>query len=126
MQRASRSYKAKYSKLPVDDSGVVINASEYTLRDVDGQEFNGSQYSRTDASDYDDQGIHAHKAVVGPDELVPGEVEPVEVQSPKLQGTKTLLMWLPAIFDVSASKESTHTYFRPVDAAAVDMPSSKS
>ena len=45
--------------------------------------------------------VAAHKAVVGPDELVPGEIEPVEDKNEQLEGTKTLLMWLPALFDVS-------------------------
>ena len=47
--------------------------------------------------------VAAHKAVVGPDELVPGEIEPVEDKNEQLEGTKTLLMWLPALFDVSSA-----------------------
>lgn len=47
-------------------------------------------------------GLHAKKAVVGPDELIPVIDEGPEPKlEEKLQGTKQLLMWLPAIFDVS-------------------------
>lgn len=95
IQRASRSYKAKkYARLPIDDSGVVINPSEITLRSVDDD-------APGDLPDHldDGMGVHAHKSVVGPDELVPGIEEPV-AQAQSLSGARNLLMWLPAIFDV--------------------------
>lgn len=63
--------------------------------------------TETNASDIqqdydDDQGIHAVKPVVGPDELLPGDQEQLPKNGEKMVGFTQALMWLPAIFDVSA------------------------
>ena len=76
-----------------------------TVQDSDEEEDEliqgGNAAASSSASNEETQtGIAAHKAVVGPDELVPGEETPEPKEAEKLKGTKTLLMWLPAIFDV--------------------------
>lgn len=53
--------------------------------------------------DNDHEGVHAVKAVVGPDELLPGEVEDPPKNGEKMVGFTQALMWLPAIFDVSGA-----------------------
>lgn len=70
--------------------------------DYDGE---GNDMRNRNVGDNDDDedihGVHAHKAVVGPDELLPGEQEPVPKNGEKMVGFTQALMWLPAIFDVS-------------------------
>jgi hypothetical protein len=72
----------------------------------DARLMQGGSGSYTASTTQEQTGIAAHKAVVGPDELVPGEQEPVPLEAEKLKGTKTLLMWLPAIFDVRWMQKS--------------------
>lgn len=105
--------KHKYAKIPtiVDDSGVVLNTeSSITMRTVvdDGdEEEQASEYVDEDMrrnggrADEVIEGVHAHKAVVGPDELLPGDQEPMPKNGEKMVGFTQALMWLPAIFDVS-------------------------
>lgn len=74
--------------------------------DEDDDEGDASGVRNHDLGDHDDQdvhGVHAHKAVVGPDELLPGEQEPMPKNGEKMVGFTQALMWLPAIFDVSNS-----------------------
>jgi hypothetical protein len=103
----SRSSKNGYSKLPmVADSGVVLNTeSSITLRTVAGEDDEDDEYTSGGVyqeEDDDDVGVHAHKAVVGPDELLPGEEAPPPKNGEKMVGFTQALMWLPAIFDVSS------------------------
>ena len=93
-----------YRKLAmVDDSGVVLNDTEITIRGADDYDNEEGDEQDEASDDYDDgTGVKAHKSVVGPDEIVPGEEEAV-AKAEKLAGAKTMLMWLPALFDVSPS-----------------------
>lgn len=120
--------RAKYDKLPtVDDSGVVLNDSEveyhhqqYEERATQIASAGSHSTASTAHPDHDDTLIHSHKAVVGPDELVPGVEDPVPAEEETLKGTKNLLMWLPAIFDVSALRVCFE--FRREDAIASEEP----
>lgn len=96
-----------------DDSGVVLNTeSSITMRtvaDEDDDEVDAFARRRNGNGQYDDdddddhEGVHAVKAVVGPDELLPGEVEDFPKNGEKMVGFTQALMWLPAIFDVSGA-----------------------
>ena len=86
---------AAYTRLPAEDSGVVIQNNESYLA-IDTADESHITLRGTEPH----PPVLAHKSVVGPDELVPGAELPVEKQSEELSGTKALLMWLPAIFDV--------------------------
>lgn len=90
-----------YRKLAmVDDSGVVLNDTEITIRGADEYEHEEEEEDQDESSDDDGTGVKAHKSVVGPDEIVPGQEEAI-AKAEKLAGAKTMLMWLPALFDVS-------------------------
>ncbi|KAK9894395.1 hypothetical protein P389DRAFT_95753 [Cystobasidium minutum MCA 4210] len=104
-----RASKHKYAKIPtintVDDSGVVLNTeSSITLRTVaddesDEDEDDGVIQAEVHG-DETEEGVHAVKAVVGPDELLPGETESPPKNGEKMVGFTQALMWLPAIFDI--------------------------
>ena len=85
--------KIKYKKLAVlVDSGVVLSDPD-VVGEEEGSEFEDDSAGASTA-------IRSHKSIVGPDQLVPGEAE-LAPESPELKGFKALLMWLPAICDVS-------------------------
>lgn len=92
----------KYSKLAtVDDSGVVLDYGVQEEQDEQDQAEVEQQHEQDDGV-----GVHAHKGVVGPDELVPGEAEDVQPLAQQLSGVKALLMWMPAMFDVSSPAQT--------------------
>lgn len=107
-QRRAQRKRGQYTKLPpIDDSGVVLNnESAITMRTVadDSEDEDGDfGHAQTEGGS---SSIAAHKAVVGPDELLPGETEPQPKEAEVLAGSRTLLMWLPAIFDVRRALSS--------------------
>lgn len=97
--KKKRKQPGDYRKLAmVDDSGVVLNDTEITIRTA--EDYEEEEEQEDDSSDDDGTGVKARKSVVGPDEIVPGQ-EAAIAKAEKLAGAKLMLMWLPALFDVS-------------------------
>lgn len=83
----------EYRKLAIADSGVVLTDTDIIEEQEDSTPESAIE---VDGS----RGVQAHKSIVGPDEILPGDIVPT-APCPELSGTKAFLMWLPAIFDVS-------------------------
>lgn len=79
-----------------------INSQQTMLYDADAEYRDEYEYEHEGESSSSSPPLKAHKPLVGPDELIPAQEIPVPKSGEPLEGSRTLLMWLPAIFDVSS------------------------